>query len=178
MLAVHARAYSALSTDYQPWPRPPHNIRAVRELTTLAAQTGVRLQVSHVGLAGRRSWRLVDAVLEEVEDGKRAGGDIGFDVVPYPLGVGPMQMLFPPSSVQELQQGRLRRRTRSRLRLMPPSSHTSWVSGSARSSSSGRGITERLSSRVWTSPRSGGSSGSHPSTLRSPLPYRVGSVPQ
>ncbi|HLN77472.1 MAG TPA: amidohydrolase family protein [Nocardioidaceae bacterium] len=107
-----------MSTDYQPWPRPPHNIRAVRELATLAAQTGVRLQVSHVGLAGRRSWRLVDAVLEEVEDGKRAGGDIGFDVVPYPLGVGPMQMLFPPSSVQELQQGRLRRRTRSRLRLM------------------------------------------------------------
>ncbi len=118
VLAVHARAYSALSTTYPPWPRPPHSIRALRELTRLAAETGVRLQVSHLGVVGRRSWRLADALLEELDAGRRAGADVDYDVVPYPLGVGPLQMVFPAWAVQELQDGRLRRVSRLGLHLL------------------------------------------------------------
>lgn len=118
VFAVHARAYTRLSPAYPPWPGPGHHIRAVRELVALARSTGVRMQVSHLGAAGRRTWRSAPTLLNEIDQAAAAGADVGFDVVPFPLGVGPMQMLFPAWAVSRLAEGKLGIWTRLRLGML------------------------------------------------------------
>jgi N-acyl-D-aspartate/D-glutamate deacylase len=112
VLAVHARAYTRLAPAYGLRPGPAHHIRAVRELVGLARRTGVRLQISHLAVAGRRAWPSVDAVLDELD---AADADVGFDVIPYPVGVGPLQMIFPPWAVRSLAAGRVDGWTRARI---------------------------------------------------------------
>ena len=112
VLAVHARAYTRLAPTSGLRPGPAHHIRAIRELVELARRTGVRLQISHVAVAGRRAWPSVDEVLAELDT---ADADVGFDVIPYPVGVGPLQMMFPPWAVPALAAGRVNAWTRARL---------------------------------------------------------------
>ncbi len=115
VFAAHARAYTRLSPAYPPLPWPEHHVRAVRELIAVARDTGVRMQVSHLGMVGRRTWQSAPTLLREIDRAAAAGADVGFDVVPYPLGVGPMQMVFPPWAVSGLARGELG--TWARLRL-------------------------------------------------------------
>jgi len=72
ILSVHARACSAVSTSYQP---PvggrPHNLRALDEMISIARETGVKVQFSHLIFVGAKSWQTVDealAIIQKVND--------------------------------------------------------------------------------------------------------------
>jgi N-acyl-D-amino-acid deacylase len=95
-------------------PGPAHHIRAIGELVELARRTGVRMQISHLGVAGRRAWPSARAVLDEFG----ADGADGADVVPYPVGVGPLQMIFPPWAVPGLAGGRAGAWTRAKIAVL------------------------------------------------------------
>ncbi|BDG05178.1 N-acyl-D-amino-acid deacylase family protein [Anaeromyxobacter oryzae] len=100
LFAVHARAYTRLSSAYRPSiAGGPHNLRAIRDLVELARGTGARLQISHLMLAGRRTWRTCDAVLGCLDAARAEGVDVAFDAAPYTVAVGPIQLLFPAAFV-------------------------------------------------------------------------------
>ena len=62
ILTVHARAFSCVSTSYQPpIGGEPHNLRALKEMIALARRTGVKLQYSHHIFVGKSTWRTVEA---------------------------------------------------------------------------------------------------------------------
>ncbi len=115
VMSVHARAYTRLAPVYGLRPGPAHHIRAISELVELARRTGVRMQISHVGVVGRRAWPTARAVLDEFD---AADADVGFDVVPYPIGVGPLQMIFPPWAVPGRAGGRADARTQAKLAVL------------------------------------------------------------
>ncbi len=92
--ATHARAYTWISDSYPPF-GAPHNLRAIRDLVEVARRSGVRLQVSHLLFAGRRTWRTVERVLVEFERAASGGVDIAFDAIPYTVGNGPLELVFP-----------------------------------------------------------------------------------
>ena len=92
--SVHGRAYTWISDAYSPF-GAPHNLRAVRDLVEVARRSRARLQVSHLLFAGRRTWRTCRRVLDELHEARRDGVDIGFDAVPYTVGNGPIELLFP-----------------------------------------------------------------------------------
>ncbi len=92
--AVHARAYTAVSDAYPPF-GAAHNVRAVRDLIKIATASGVRLQISHLLFAGRRTWRTAEQVLAEIQRAYSRGTDVAFDAVPYTVGGGPLELLFP-----------------------------------------------------------------------------------
>lgn len=93
--SVHGRAYTWISSSYPPF-GAPHNLRAVRDLIEIARRSHARLQVSHVLLAGRRTWRTSPRVLAELDGAGAKGADVGFDAVPYTVGNGPIELIFPP----------------------------------------------------------------------------------
>lgn len=68
VLTVHARACSAASTSYS----PPvggraHNLRALDEMLTLARETGVKLQFSHLIFVGARTWNTCGEALDLID---------------------------------------------------------------------------------------------------------------
>ncbi|MEW5721810.1 MAG: amidohydrolase family protein [Thermodesulfobacteriota bacterium] len=87
VLAVHARALSRLSTAFGRNPFiGPHNLAALAECLSLAEETGVRLQISHLIFVGKRTWPTVDRALEMIDSAYRRGVDVGFDAYPQTAG--------------------------------------------------------------------------------------------
>lgn len=117
LLAAHARAYTWIAPAFgTSLPRPAHNVRSILELVDLARRTGARLHVLHLMLAGRRTWRTCRDVLRCFEAAEDEGLDVGFDAAPYPVAVGPLQLLFPPWFVADFAEtGRSRRLAALRL---------------------------------------------------------------
>lgn len=96
MFAVHGRAYSWVSSLYQPMiVGTAHNIRSVRELLALAREAGIKLQLSHQIFVGRRTWRTHRAVLREIEKAAEVGLDVAFDAFPYTMGNSTVNVIFP-----------------------------------------------------------------------------------
>jgi N-acyl-D-amino-acid deacylase len=96
IFAVHGRAYSWVSSFYQPViVGTAHNIRSVRELLELARQSGVRLQLSHQIFVGRHTWRTHRTVLRDVERAAGEGLDVAFDAFPYTCGNTTINVVFP-----------------------------------------------------------------------------------
>jgi len=112
--AVHARAYTWMSNAYPPF-GAPHNLRAVRDLIEIARRSQARLQVSHVLFAGRRTWRTAQRVLAELDGASAGGADVGFDAVPFTVGNGPIELIFPPWFVARFPQSVHRAPARLRL---------------------------------------------------------------
>lgn len=86
VLAVHARAYSAVSPTYRSVTRS-HMLLAMDEMDRLVRETGVRLQYSHLIFVGRRTWKDETAALKIIEGLRRDGYDVSFDM--FPLNYGP-----------------------------------------------------------------------------------------
>ncbi|KUO77566.1 MAG: hypothetical protein APF81_27990 [Desulfosporosinus sp. BRH_c37] len=49
----------------------------------LAERTGVKIQISHLLFAGRKTWPSCDRALELIDQAKSRGIDIAFDIFPY-----------------------------------------------------------------------------------------------
>ncbi len=96
VFAVHGRAYSWVSSFYQPMiVGTAHNIRSVRELIALAQQATVRLQLSHQIFVGRRTWRTHRTVLRDIDKAAEAGLDVALDAFPYTVGNTTINVVFP-----------------------------------------------------------------------------------
>jgi N-acyl-D-amino-acid deacylase len=92
----HARAYSKVSTSYN----PPvggraHNLRAMDEVMTIAKKTGVKTQYSHLIFVGKQSWGTVDESLQMLEKAKEEGLDLGFDLYPMEFGASVITVVLP-----------------------------------------------------------------------------------
>lgn len=88
--ARHNRLFAVHMRDYQ-----DHLLDAVDEAIAVAQQTGVRLQLSHLAVAGRQNWGLVDDALQRVEAAQRRGLDVAVDLYPYLAGSANLSQLLP-----------------------------------------------------------------------------------
>ena len=104
VLAVHPKALSVRSPFYGVglFGRA-HNLRALDELIELAENTGVRLQISHLLFAGRKTWNTADQALSMIEKARERGVDVAFDSFPLTAGNTTIAMLFPKWFLQDFQ---------------------------------------------------------------------------
>lgn len=86
-------------------------IPSIEQCLRVARATGVRTQISHLSAVGQRNWSAVAQVLGLVDDGRRAGLDIGIDIYPYVAGSCPLAQTV-PSGVQAGGDERLRQQMR------------------------------------------------------------------
>jgi N-acyl-D-amino-acid deacylase len=97
ILAVHARALSALAPGYPVRAfGEAHNLIALRELLDLARLTGVRLQISHLIFVGSRTWRTAEAALQLIDKAIADGVDVKFDTYPFHCGASVISVIISP----------------------------------------------------------------------------------
>jgi len=96
ILAVHLKAYSALSGTYplRPYGRP-HNLLALEEMIQLARETGVRLQISHLIFVGERTWETCSGALDLIAAARREGLDIQYDTYAYHCSTSVISVFLP-----------------------------------------------------------------------------------
>ncbi len=70
-------------------------LAAVDEAIGIARRTGVRLQVSHLAVAGRRNWGSVATAVERIAMARAEGLDIACDIYPYLAGSANLSQLLP-----------------------------------------------------------------------------------
>lgn len=70
-------------------------LEAVEEVLSVARETGCRLQVSHLAVAGRRNWGKVTRALELIDVARRDGIDVASDIYPYTAGSANLSQLLP-----------------------------------------------------------------------------------
>ncbi len=109
VLSVHMRAYSALAPGYPmsimkvlldkvvPFDAyTPHNLLAIDEMLSVARDTGVRMQLSHLMFAGTRSFKTCDGALERIDKAIKEGLDIKTDTYSYHCGQSKINVVLPP----------------------------------------------------------------------------------
>lgn len=74
-------------------------IESVREVISLAERTGVRLEISHLKVIGRKNHDKLDSVLEMIDSARSRGLDVLFDQYPYGYGSTSLFSLLPPSAL-------------------------------------------------------------------------------
>lgn len=96
ILTVHAKSYSTLSGTYPMNPfGTPHNLRAIDDLISLAEETGVTLQISHLLFAGEKTWPTVEEALNRISNACAKGIDVKFDIFPNCFGATLLNTLLP-----------------------------------------------------------------------------------
>lgn len=70
---------------------------SLKEVLSLAERTGVRLEISHLKVIGRKNQHLVDEVLSLIDHARERGLDVQFDQYPYHFGSTSLFSLLPPS---------------------------------------------------------------------------------
>jgi N-acyl-D-aspartate/D-glutamate deacylase len=83
LFAVHMRNYS------------DHLLEAVDEVLEVARESGCRLQISHLAVAGRRNWGAIPRALERIEQAHAEGVDVAVDIYPYIAGSANLSQLLP-----------------------------------------------------------------------------------
>ena len=68
---------------------------AVEEAIAVARETGCRLQISHLAVAGRRNWGSVRRAIALIDQGRADGLDIAADIYPYLAGSANLSQLLP-----------------------------------------------------------------------------------
>jgi N-acyl-D-amino-acid deacylase len=71
-------------------------IEAVSEAITIGRKAKVRVQISHHKAAGTRNWGLVEKTIQIIEDARRQGVDVAFDVYPYTASCTDLSAVLPP----------------------------------------------------------------------------------
>lgn len=92
--------------------------QAVAEAIDVGRRTGVRVQLSHVKVAGRERWGSAAAVLEQIDAAITEGLDVRGDVYPYPASSTLLRAILPPwvndggigPMLERLAEARVRRR--------------------------------------------------------------------
>ena len=68
---------------------------AVEEFIAIGRATGVRLQLSHVKVAGKKNWGKVDAIIQRLLTARAEGLDMACDRYPYRASATSLSALFP-----------------------------------------------------------------------------------
>ncbi len=71
-------------------------LSSLREVLDLAAESGVRLEISHLKAIGRKNQEKVPQMLEMIEDYRARGVDVQADQYPYSYGSTSLFSLLPP----------------------------------------------------------------------------------
>ena len=71
-------------------------VQSLEEVLSLARETGVRLEVSHLKAIGKRNQDKVERLLEMIEKERAGGVDVKFDQYPYTFGSTSLFSLLPP----------------------------------------------------------------------------------
>lgn len=58
-------------------------LESIREAISVAEETGVNLQISHLKACGEKSWPLMDKALDLIERARSGGLAVNYDVYPY-----------------------------------------------------------------------------------------------
>jgi len=68
---------------------------AMNEVVRIARETGVRVQISHLKVIGRKAWPSFDEVLALLRAARESGVDINFDTTAYSTTGSPLYLLLP-----------------------------------------------------------------------------------
>ena len=124
ILTVHKRALSKYSGSYPviPFFDRPHNLKALDEILSIALQTGVQLQISHLIFAGKKSWSTAQKAVRLIEKARNKGLEVMFDIYPHFCGNSYLAVFLPAWFMKDLD-GNLKnakaiRRLRIELRLV------------------------------------------------------------
>jgi N-acyl-D-amino-acid deacylase len=96
ILAVHMKAYSALSGTYPlEFFGTPHNLLAIEDMLNVARDTGVRLQLSHLIFVGARTWKTFEEAIGMIDDARDEGVDVMFDTYSHNAGNSIVNVFMP-----------------------------------------------------------------------------------
>jgi N-acyl-D-aspartate/D-glutamate deacylase len=70
-------------------------LEAVEEALELGRRAGVRVELSHLQVAGHRNWYMQDMILSHIEEAWRQGVDVGMDAYPYVAGSCDLTQILP-----------------------------------------------------------------------------------
>lgn len=71
-------------------------IESVKEAIEIGRQSGVRVQISHHKIGGKRNWGKSKITLKLIEEANAEGIDVKFDVYPYLTGNTSLSQIIPP----------------------------------------------------------------------------------
>ncbi len=71
-------------------------VEAVSEAITIGRESGCRVQISHHKACGEKNWGLVDKTLALIEQARKDGVDVAFDVYPYTASSTALDTILPP----------------------------------------------------------------------------------
>jgi len=104
ILTVHKRALSKYSGSYPiiPFLDRPHNLKALDEVLSIALETGVRLQISHLIFAGKKSWPTAQKAVQLIEKAQSKGLEVMFDIYPHFCGNSYLTVFLPAWFMENL----------------------------------------------------------------------------
>ncbi|MBI9085269.1 MAG: amidohydrolase family protein [Desulfobacterales bacterium] len=106
IITVHMKAYSSLSGTYPlKFFGRPHNLLAIEDMITLARETGVRLQISHLIFVGERTWGTCNEALDLIDAAIGEGLDIQFDTYAYHCGTSVINVFLPEWFLARIPEG-------------------------------------------------------------------------
>jgi N-acyl-D-aspartate/D-glutamate deacylase len=71
-------------------------LEAFDEFLTIVRTAGVRGEIYHLKVAGKKNWHKLEALIERIEDGQRAGLEITADMYTYTAGATGLDGSMPP----------------------------------------------------------------------------------
>ncbi|MCP4751228.1 MAG: amidohydrolase family protein [Proteobacteria bacterium] len=96
IITVHMKAYSSLSGTYPlEFFGTPHNLLAIEDMLTLARETGVKMQLSHLIFVGERTWKSYEKGFDLIDQAIGEGLDVKFDTYAYHCGVSIINVVLP-----------------------------------------------------------------------------------
>ena len=119
ILTVHKRALSRYSGSYPviPFFDRAHNLKALDEILSIALEVGVRLQISHLIFAGKKSWTTAEKAIRKIEKAKNRGLEVMFDIYPHFCGNSYLTVFLPAWFIQNLDENLANPRAIKRLRF-------------------------------------------------------------
>lgn len=105
LLAVHIKALSNYSGSYPiiPFFGRPHNLKALDEIIAIALETKVKLQISHLIFAGKKSWKTADKAIRLIEKARNKGLEVMWDIYPHFCGNSYLTVFLPAWFIENLE---------------------------------------------------------------------------
>ena len=119
ILTVHIRALSKYSGSYPviPFFDRPHNLKALDEILSISLETGVRLQISHLIFAGKKSWATAKKAVQLIEKARNKGLEVMFDIYPHFCGNSYLSVFLPAWFMKDLDGNLMSGKAIRRLRI-------------------------------------------------------------